>query len=156
MRHLASPLLFALLALAAGACATSPPAADVAPAQQAPPTPPQPASQGIALPTPGAAGPGKDVAKVLETPRLKLATITLRGGTALPEHAAPMEVTIVALSGSGDLVLAGGERVRLDPGHMVALAPNTPHAVEPDGEEELILLVHHIKPGGAAPQAQQR
>lgn len=152
MRHLASPLLFALLALATGACATSAPAVDVSPAQLAPPTPPQPASQAVALPRAGADGPAKDVAKVLETPRLKLATITLRGGAVLAEHAAPMEVTIVALSGSGDLVLGGGERVRLDPGQLVALAPNTPHAVEPDGEGELILLVHHIKPGGAAPE----
>lgn len=152
MRQLALPTLLALLTLAA-ACATSAPVVDAPPAPLAAPAPAQPASQVVALPRTGADGPGKEVAMVLQTPRVKLATITLRGGTVLGEHATPMEVTIVTLSGGGDLVLGGGERVRLDPGHMVVLAPNTPHAVEPHGEEELILLIHHIKSGGAAPEA---
>lgn len=141
--------LLALLALVAGACATSAPVVEVSPASMAAPAPAQSASQWVALPAAGVAGPGKDISMILETPKVKLATITLRGGTVLGEHAAPMEVTIVTLSGGGDLVLGGGERLRLDPGHMVVLAPNTAHSVEPDGEGELILLIHHIKSGGA-------
>jgi len=149
MRRVSLPTLLALLTLAAGACATSAPVVDVTPAPTEAPAAAQPASQVVALPAAGADGPGKEISMILETPKVKLATITLRGGTVLGEHAAPMEVTIVALSGGGDLVLGGGERVRLDPGHMVVLAPNTAHSVEPDGEGELILLIHHIKSGGA-------
>ncbi len=53
---------------------------------------------------------------------------------------------IMALQGSGTVV-AGAERLRLDPTHAVVLAPNVSHAVEPDAETDLLLLVHHLGRG---------
>lgn len=70
----------------------------------------------------------------------------LRGGTVLPTHRSAVHVTIMALEGSGTVV-AGSERLRLDSTHAVVLAPNVPHAVEPDSGMDLVLLVHHLRRG---------
>jgi quercetin dioxygenase-like cupin family protein len=78
---------------------------------------------------------------------LKLASIVLRGGTVLPTHQSDVPVTIMAIQGSGTVV-AGAERLRLDPTHAVVLASNVPHAVEPDTGTDLVLLVHHLGRGG--------
>jgi quercetin dioxygenase-like cupin family protein len=96
----------------------------------------------LELPTATGAEP-REVRVLLEQPGLKLAAIALRAGTVLPPHDAPVAVTIVAVSGSGTLV-SGAERLRLDPGHAVALAPGVPHAVEPDPGSDLVILVHHL------------
>ncbi len=84
---------------------------------------------------------------IVDEPALKLVSIVLRNGTELPEHHAAVPVTIQSLSGSGTVV-AGKERLKLDPGHAVVLAPNVPHAVIPEPGKDLVLLVHHLGRGG--------
>jgi quercetin dioxygenase-like cupin family protein len=99
----------------------------------------------VALPLPvTAGGPPKESKELLDTPFVKLASITLRGGTVLPDHAAPVAVTIMALSGSG-VVKYGAKQEKIGPGAMVLLAPNTVHSVVPDGKGELVVLVHYLK-----------
>lgn len=83
---------------------------------------------------------------LVDEPALKLASIILRGGTVLPTHQSAVPVTITALQGSG-AVVAGSERLRLDATHAVVLAPDVPHAVEPDPGTDLVLLVHHLGRG---------
>jgi quercetin dioxygenase-like cupin family protein len=128
--------MLAVAVLALGGCATQPTAA--------PPTPPigGPAARAVELPT--AAGPGqpREVRVLVDEPALKLVTIILRQGTALPEHHSPVPVVIQALQGVGT-VTAGSEHFRLDPAHAVLLAPNVPHAVTPDDGTDLVLLVQH-------------
>ncbi|MCC6808559.1 MAG: hypothetical protein IT381_14130 [Deltaproteobacteria bacterium] len=96
------------------------------------------------------AGPGEPVETrvLLETPHLKLASVTLRQGATLAEHSAPMQVTIQAISGSGTVKLSGDKSVRVEAGKLVVLAPNMPHSVVADDKSDLIVLVHHIKGGG--------
>ena len=86
----------------------------------------------------------KEVKLLLETTRLKLATISLRDGTVLPSHATPMPVTIQSLTGTG-IVRVGTKDYALSPGVLISLAPNQEHAVIPSGRATLIVLVHHIK-----------
>lgn len=102
-----------------------------------------PAARVVDLPGPPATGEPREVRVIVDEPALKLATIVLRGGTVLPPHDAKVPVTIIALQGSGTLV-AGTERLRLDPTHAVVLAPNVQHAVEPDAGTDLVLIVHHL------------
>jgi quercetin dioxygenase-like cupin family protein len=85
---------------------------------------------------------------LLETPHLKLASLTLRQGATLAEHSAPMQVSIQALAGSGTVKLADGKTMRVEVGKMIVLAPNMAHSVVADEKTDLILLVHHLKGGG--------
>lgn len=103
-------------------------------------------SQAIALPK--EAGPGKPMEKnvVMENPFLKLVVVTLRAGTAFPEHAAPLPITIEALSGSG-VVRVGTNEMRVDRENIVALAPGVPHSVVPDAGTDLVILLHAMKAG---------
>jgi quercetin dioxygenase-like cupin family protein len=89
--------------------------------------------------------PAQEIKVLLETPHLKLVTITLRDGKVLDPHSAPTPVTIQALRGRGTVEI-GGAREAVSADRMVVLAPGTKHAVIPDGKAELVLLVHHIKP----------
>ena len=134
-----SPLLpmFAVAALALGGCAAQPVAA--------PPTPPigGPAARVIELPAAAGSGDPREVRVLVDEPALKLVTIILRQGTALPEHHSPVPVVIQALQGAGT-VTAGTEQLRVDPAHAVLLAPNVPHAVAPDDGTDLVLLVQHL------------
>jgi quercetin dioxygenase-like cupin family protein len=102
-----------------------------------------PAARVVELPAAPGLGNPREVQVLVDEPALKLVAITLRDGTVLPEHEAPVPVTILALSGGGH-VTAGAERFRLDPEHAVVLAPSVPHAVEPDAGTDLVLLVHHL------------
>ncbi|MBL0213407.1 MAG: AraC family ligand binding domain-containing protein [Myxococcales bacterium] len=104
----------------------------------------------VLVPVPPGDGDGREVRTLLDVPQLKLASIILRRGTVLPEHAAPMPVTIQAVAGSGT-VRIGAKRVRLDAAHMVFLAPNTVHEIEPDPGTDVVLLVHHLRGGRARP-----
>lgn len=103
-----------------------------------------PAARVVALPGVPGEGQPREVAVLVDEPALKLVTIVLRDGTVLPEHLAEVPVTIVAVQGSGT-VIAGAERLRLDPSQAVVLAPRVPHAVEPDPGTDLVLLVHHVR-----------
>jgi quercetin dioxygenase-like cupin family protein len=97
---------------------------------------------------PSAVGPGqpREVRVLIDEPALKLVTIVLRQGTLLPEHSAPIPVTIQALQGVGT-VIAGTERFRIDPTHAVVLSASVLHAVQPDPGTDLVLLVHHLGRG---------
>lgn len=123
--------------LALGACATG----SAAPHHVA--TLGGPTIRVVDLPDPPGEGQPREVRVLVDEPVLKLATIVLRRGTILPEHHSAVPVTITALSGSGTVV-TGSERLRLDAGHAIVLAPNVPHAVEPDEGTDLVLLVHHL------------
>jgi quercetin dioxygenase-like cupin family protein len=118
-----------------GACATTAPHhATVAPF---------PARQ-VELPgIPTAAGSPKEARVVLETPGLKLAAITLRNGTTLPTHSAPVSVMIQALHGAG-VVHANGAELAIDATHAALLPPGLPHSVDPTPGTDLVLLVHHL------------
>jgi quercetin dioxygenase-like cupin family protein len=104
----------------------------------------------VSLPTRAGPGQGKEVKELLDTPFVKLVTITLHGGTVLTEHAAPVAVTIQALSGSG-VVRTGDKSERVAVGQLLLIAPNALHEVTPDGKSDLVLLVHYLK---SAPSAE--
>jgi|GEM_PF-2608007 len=142
------PLAAATLALTLATAGTvgcaSSSAASHAPPHEAPPT------RAIPLLATSDGESPREARIILKTPALKLAAIALRRGTILPDHDAPVPVTITALRGAG-VVTAGGERLRLDPDHVVVLAPGVVHAVIPEPGTDMLLLVHHI--GEAPPKA---
>ena len=51
------------------------------------------------------------------------------------------EELYVALSGSGAVVMDGGERVKLDPDNVVAVAPQTARTLASDGEGLRVLCI---------------
>lgn len=132
-----SRLVLPLLSIGAFAsCATTTPPhhASVAPF---------PARQ-VELPArPSGAGAPKEARVVLETPGLKLAAITLRNGTTLPSHSAPVSVMIQALHGAG-VVHANGTDLAIDATHAALLPPGLSHSVDPTPGTDLVLLVHHL------------
>lgn len=140
MRRWVLTTTFAVAALPLGGCARQ------SAEQHHPATPGEPASRAIELPGTRGAGDPREVRVLVDEPGLKLASIVLRGGTVLPTHRSEVPVTITALQGSGTVV-AGSERLRLDPAHAVVLAPHVSHAVEPDTGTALVLLVHHLGRG---------
>jgi quercetin dioxygenase-like cupin family protein len=101
-----------------------------------------PKARAVELPDSAGDGPEREVKVLVDEPALKLATIVLRKGATLPEHHSPVAVTIQVLRGAGTAT-AGDETFRIDPTHAVVLAPAVPHAVQPDAETDLVLLVHH-------------
>jgi quercetin dioxygenase-like cupin family protein len=132
--------IFAVSALSLGGCATHSAAQHHAATLAGPP------SRVVELPGTPSAGEPREARVLVDEPTLKLASIVLRGGTVLPTHHSEVPVTIMALHGSGTVV-AGAERLRLDPTHAVVLAPKVPHSVEPDAGAALVLLVHHLGRG---------
>lgn len=98
----------------------------------------------VTLPASASGDQGKRVSVLLETPRLKIATITLRKGTVLAAHSAPTPITIQTLSGSGTL-RANEKDYALTAGVLLALAPNQEHSVVPDGKGDIVVLIHHLK-----------
>lgn len=127
----------------------------IAAAPPAAATPPAPGGiHVVAVPAATPEGKDKDVEMLLDTPHLKLARITLRHGTVLEEHSAPMPVTIQVLRGSGTIQFKDRTE-KISPDRMVVLAPDVAHAVTPDAGTDLELLIHHLKatPGGKGPGA---
>lgn len=138
--------ILALTSLSLSACAAAPvaePHPHPSPAAFA-----GPAVQHLERPSAATAGGPKEVRVLFDDPTLKLAAIVLREGSTLPEHHSAVPVTIQAVEGAGT-VIAGGQRLRLDATHLVVLAPQVPHAVEPDPGTTLVLMVHHL---GRAPE----
>jgi quercetin dioxygenase-like cupin family protein len=103
----------------------------------------------VALPTAPGAGQPKEVKELLDTPFVRLVSITLRGGAVLAEHSAPVAVTIQALSGNAT-VRTGAKKERIGAGQMLLIAPNAAHEVVPDGKADVVLLVHYLKVAGGA------
>jgi len=127
-------LLFSLVSLSAAA---SPPAAH----------------EGIALKAASTEAKPVVVTHIHQTPELKLATITMRAGAAMKGHAAPVPVTIIALQGEADIVMADGTKEHVAADRMVTLGPNVKHSVQATGKGPVLLLIHHVKPktgGGKA------
>lgn len=149
------PTLVAITAaLAAAGCATAAPpttgatattTTDHAAHHAAPDPAAGPAARVVDL-TPPAGTTPKEVKIVVNEPSLKLASLTLRGGTILPAHDGDVPVMIVAQRGKG-VVVANGERLPIDPDHAVFLAPKVSHAVEPEPGTDLVLLVFHLGQG---------
>ena len=83
---------------------------------------------------------------LLETPHLKLVSIVIPKGGALPAHSAGGQASIQTVSGSGELRM--GQRMeRLDAAHLIVLAPGTQHEVRAGADADLVLLVHELKTG---------
>jgi mannose-6-phosphate isomerase-like protein (cupin superfamily) len=133
-------VLITSLAVALGACASR----AVPPPHAA--TLGGPASRVVELPAAPSAGEPREARVLVDEPALRLASIVLRGGTVLPTHHAEVPVTIMAIHGSGTVVV-GSERLPIDPTHAVVLAPKVPHSVEPAPGTDLVLLVHHLGHG---------
>lgn len=114
------------------------------------------APQMTAISVQQAAGEGKpiEVKVLIETPSLKLAALTLRAGTLLPEHTAPVPVTIQVVSGSGTITTAGVKE-ELSVGQMVYLVAEAPHEILPAKGSDLVLMVHYLR-GDAAPKAEKK
>jgi len=142
-RSVLAPAL-TLAALALGGCATQSTATATATHQA--PAFGGPAARVVDFPATVGPGQPREVRVLVDEPALKLVTIVLRQGTLLPEHSAPIPVTIQALQGAGT-VLVGTERLRIDPTHAVVLAASVSHAVQPDPGADLVLLVHHLGRG---------
>ena len=140
MKRLILTTILAVDALSLGGCTTQSAAQHHAAVLGGPP------SRVVELPGTPSAGEPREVRVLVDEPALKLASIVLRVGTVLPTHHSAVPVTITALQGSGTVV-AGSERMRLNPTHAVVLAPNVPHSVEPDTGTDLLLLVHHLGRG---------
>lgn len=100
----------------------------------------------VAVAPPSAEGKPKEVAVIADLPTVKIVAITLRAGTALPEHSAPVPVTIQAAHGAATLTVAGAT-TPLAQGAFVVLDANTPHAVSPVDTAPVTILVHHHKAG---------
>ena len=135
--------IVAVAALAFGGCATQSAATPHRPILGGP------VARTVEFPVPAGPGEPREVRVLVDEPALKLASIVLRQGTVLPEHHAPVPVTIQALQGTGT-VLAAGERFGIDTAHAVVLGPNVPHTVEPDAGTDLVLLVHYLGHGEEA------
>lgn len=138
--------VLSLTSLMVGAALASVGCAAQAPAQHGVAVVAGPPSRSLELPGKPGEGEPRELRKLVDEPVLELASIVLRAGTVLPTHHSAVPVTIVALEGSGAVVV-GAERLRLDRTHAVFLAPKVAHAVEPDPGTDLVLLVHHLGRG---------
>lgn len=96
----------------------------------------------VTVPAPAAEGAAKEVAVLADLPAVKIVAITLRAGTALPDHSASAPVTIEAAHGSATVTVAG-VATAISPGTLVVLDANTVHAVTPVGASPVTVLVHH-------------
>jgi quercetin dioxygenase-like cupin family protein len=110
------------------------------------PQPGRPGFHSVTLPRPAGADARKTPEVLLETAHLKLVSIVVPNGGVLPAHSAPSQVSIQALSGSGELIVAG-QAQRIDATHMIVLAPGVEHEVRAAKGADLVLLIHHVLPG---------
>jgi quercetin dioxygenase-like cupin family protein len=100
----------------------------------------------VALPKASSGAKQVQSTTLLETPHLKLVSIVIPKSGVLPAHSDAVQVSIQALSGTGELRI--GERSeRLDATHAVVLAPGMEHEVRAGSDTDLVLLVHHVAVG---------
>lgn len=86
---------------------------------------------------------------LIKTDALELVQLVLPAGAALPEHAAPGEITLLGLQGC--LVLQLRDRaLRLEPGDLVHLAPGEPHAVQAQADSRALLTLCLQRPRSPA------
>lgn len=98
----------------------------------------------IQLATPEGSGDGKEVTVLVDQDHLKLATIVLRKGTALPTHSTPVPATIQVLEGEGVIHVAGKPE-SVSTGSIVLLAAGQEHDVVPKSGTSMHLLVHYLR-----------
>lgn len=106
----------------------------------------QPGYHVVDLPARSPTGDRTQTEVLLETAHLRLTRVFIPRGGALPTHAAPHQVSVQALFGSGELRV-GDVPVRIDPEHLLVLAPGTDHSVKADAGSDLTLLIHHVLRG---------
>lgn len=99
---------------------------------------------GSALALSPPAQPKPVVEPVLDQPSVKVVKITLAPGATLPTHTTPVHATVVAVSGTGTVVI-GDKKVPLTTQGTVFLPKAIPHAVINAGATPLVLVVHHLK-----------
>ena len=92
-------------------------------------------------------GPGREVSVQLDEGHLKLATITLRKGTVLDAHSAPVPATILVLEGEGVMNI-GGKSIPASRGTLVSLPAGEEHDVVPRPGSDMLLLVHYLRGAG--------
>ena len=97
----------------------------------------------VKVPTGPGNGDNVEVKPLLDTPFVKLVSITLRKGTVLAKHSTKDAITLQAVSGSGK-VRVGKNTDTLSAGRVVLVAPGAEHEVTPDGKQDLVLLVHFL------------
>jgi quercetin dioxygenase-like cupin family protein len=112
------------------------------------PRPTAPGYHLVSLATEVKAGARPEPQVLLETPHLKLVKIVVPKGGVLPAHSAPTQVSVQALSGAGEFIVAGKPE-RIDASHMIVLAPNMEHEVRASADADLVLLIHHLLAGPA-------
>jgi len=100
----------------------------------------------VTLPTGAQASERVETRVLLETAHLKLASVSIPRGGLLPPHSAPNSVSLQALSGSGEVRMAGVSE-RIDGSRMIVLAPGVEHEVRAAADSRLVLLLHHVLPG---------
>lgn len=101
-------------------------------------------TQTIEVPQSAGSGPGKEVTVLLDQEHLKIATISLRQGTVLPPHSAPVPATILVLEGRGITNLAG-KAVPVTEGTLISMAAGEDHDVVPESGTDMLLLVHYLR-----------
>ncbi len=100
--------------------------------------------QMLQLPDMAGDGDAKEVNVMMDEAYLKLATITLRRGTVLPAHSAPVAATIQVLEGNG-IIHVAGEAVTVTDGSIVVLTAGQEHDVVPEKDSDMLLLVHYLR-----------
>ncbi len=101
----------------------------------------------ISIPAADSEGAPRQVQVLYDGPALKLVSIRLHG-VDLPPHQSDFPVVIQAVEGAGE-VTVGDRREPVDGSRSVVLPPRTEHAVTRAGEDDLVLLVTHVKGGGS-------
>lgn len=110
----------------------------------------------VNLPTATQAAGRLETKVLLETPHLKLTSVVIPKGGVLATHSVPNQVSLQALSGSGEVHMDGTTE-RIDTGRLIVLAPDVQHEVRASADATLVLLIHHVLPGpGSGPHGGQR
>ena len=105
-----------------------------------------PSTRSLELPLSAGSGDDLEASVLIDERHLKLATITLRAGTPLPPHTAPVPVTIQVLEGEG-VIHTSGKPVTVTRGSLVSLVANEDHDVIPKPGVDMLLLVHYLRGG---------
>jgi quercetin dioxygenase-like cupin family protein len=77
---------------------------------------------------------------LLRTPSGNVTVFAFDAGESLSEHTAPHEALILGIEGEGVITLSG-EQFRLQPGEMIRLPANQPHAVLATERFKMLLIM---------------
>lgn len=107
---------------------------------------PRPGFQVVILPTSAQVGERVETKVLLETPHLRLVSVLIPKGAVLAAPPVPNQVSLQALSGSGE-VRTGDTSERLDGSRLIVVGPGVDHEIQAGPDASLVLLVHHVLPG---------